>query len=278
MKIYVMTDMEGVAGVQNFEDWCTVGGRYYEVGKEFLTREVNAAVEGFFAAGATEVVVSDGHGQGGINPVVLDSRAELLVGWPTGWPFLLDKTYDAVAFVGQHAKAGTEFAHLAHTQSTGYVDLSVNGVSIGEFGQLAMCASELGVRTVFGSGDRAFCAEAQALVPGIETAEVKRGTTPGHGDELVRSQYIRQNRSAIHLHPERARARIREGAERAVRRAAKRDFGLVPLRPPFERVGVFRADGEQPRRRSVETHPTSVIALMNMSFNAKAIEVTDVRR
>ena len=117
MKLYLMTDLEGVAGVMNFEDWCTPGTRYYELAKEFLTLEVNAAVEGFFEGGATEITVADGHGPGAISPKLLDRRVELMRGWPTGWPALLDDSCDAVAWVGQHAKAGTEYAHLAHTQS-----------------------------------------------------------------------------------------------------------------------------------------------------------------
>ena len=75
MKIYVMTDMEGVAGIQNSPDWCRPpapesSGRYYDLGKELLTREVNAAVEGLFEGGATEVLVADGHGPGGIRPLL----------------------------------------------------------------------------------------------------------------------------------------------------------------------------------------------------------------
>ena len=181
MRIYLMTDLEGVAGVVNHDDWCMATSRYYEMAKELLTREVNAAVEGFFAGGATEIVVADGHGAGGINPLLLDPRVEYMRGWPEGWPLLLDKSYDAVAWVGQHAKAGTPYAHIAHTQWFNYLDLSINGVSIGEFGQFAMCASELGIPAVFLSGDRAATLEARALFPDIETAEVKRGTTPGTG-------------------------------------------------------------------------------------------------
>jgi len=271
MKIYVMTDLEGVAGVQNLEDWCLPDGRYYEQAKELLSREVNAAVDGFFAGGADQIVVADGHGPGGIAPLVLDPRVELMRGWPTGWPLLLDSSYDAVAWVGQHAKAGTEYAHLAHTQSMRYLDLSVNGLSIGEFGQFAMCASELGIPGIFGSGDRAFCAEAQALLPGIVTVEVKRGTTPGHGDEVEAEEYAKRNAAAIHFHPEKARALIREGASQAVERFQQGPPALIELSAPFERVAKFRAYADQPRTVSRETHPSSVIELMNAPFDRKPL-------
>lgn len=269
MRIYIMTDLEGVAGVRDFENWCAPTGRFYDLARKLLTLEVNAALEGFVAAGATEFLVADGHGAGAIAIEHLDPRAEMLRGWPTGWPLGLDDgPFDFLAFVGQHAKAGSEFAHLAHTQSFNYMDLSVNGISIGEFGQVAMCASELGIRTIFGSGDKAFTEEAQALIPGIETVAVKRGVTPGRGDELTTSAYERRNTAAVHLQPERSRELIRLGAERALRRALTENFGRIPLQPPFERVARFRPDKPgEPVRISRETHPTSVIALMNLPFS-----------
>ena len=267
MKIYLMTDLEGVAGVIDSENWCLPESRYYELAKEFLTNEVNAAVDGFFEGGATEIVVADGHGCGGINPKLLDPRVDLMRGWPEGFPFLAEEGYDAAAWVGQHAKAGTEFAHLCHTQSMGYLDLSINGVSIGEFGQFAMCCSELGIRSIFGSGDLAFTKEAQELVPGIETVAVKRGTTPGKGDDVTTEPYRRRNVAAIHVQPQRACEMIREGARRAIERAEVEDFGIIPLEPPFERVAMFRPTADEPKRISRESHPTSVIEVMGMRFD-----------
>lgn len=271
MRIYLMTDLEGVAGVLNFTDWCLPESRYYEQAKELLTREVSAAVDGFFAAGATEVLVADGHGAGGINPILLDPRAELMRGFSMGWPFLLDQGYDAVAWVGQHAKAGTEYAHIAHTQWFNYLNLAVNNVSIGEFGQLAFCAAELGIPCIFFSGDSAGCLEAQRLCPGIETVSVKRGTTAGRGDELDTDHYMQRNAGAIHRHPERARVFIREGAERALRNLdARQPIARLP-EPPYERVALFRSSGDQPRTISIERHPQSVITLMNMPFDPQAV-------
>ena len=137
------------SGVLNFEEWCVSSGVHYHQARRLLTLEINAAVKGFFAGGAREIVVADGHGPGGVNPELIDSRVDLIRGWPNGWPLELDASFDALAFVGQHAKAGTERSHLTHTQGFNHLDLSVNGVSLGEFGQLVACASELGVRTIF---------------------------------------------------------------------------------------------------------------------------------
>ncbi|HGJ64682.1 TPA: hypothetical protein ENS27_04750, partial [bacterium] len=240
MKIYMMTDLEGVAGVINFKDWALSDGCYYNLAREFLTEEVNSAIDGFFDGGATEILVVDGHGPGAVNIHQLDPRAEYMRGWGDGpWPLMLDNSFDAVVSVGQHAKSGTPFAHLAHTQSTGYLDLSINGISIGEFGQLTLCASELGVRTIFGSGDLAFTKEAQALFPGIETVAVKRGIRAGTGDNLSDKEYMNFTGSAIHFSPIKARQLIREGALRAITRAKKENFGIIKIDPPYERVAKF---------------------------------------
>lgn len=261
MKIYIMTDLEGVAGVLDSEHWCDPDAPYYELAKEMLTMEVNAAIEGFSATGAMEFLVADGHGCGAINPLLLDSRAELLRGFSNGYPYELDQSFDAIAWIGQHAMSRTPYAHLPHTGSMRKFEYTVNGMAVGEFGQLAMCASELGVRLIFGSGDRAFCEEAKSLVPGIETAAVKRGITPGSGDECDTEQYARRNTAAIHLHPVRARELIRERAERAVRRFHKESFGLIPLKGPFKMIKKFRKFGDQPAATIKGNHPSSVIEL-----------------
>ena len=274
MKLHLMTDLEGVAGVLDFEEWTGPGALHYQTARELLTHEVNAAIDGFFEGGATEILVCDGHGPGAIDVTLLDSRADLLRGWGDGpWPLCLDSSFDYLAFVGQHAKAGTAYGHLCHTQSLHYIDLAINGVSIGEFGQLAMCASELGVRTIFGSGDEAFAKEAEALVPGIETVAVKRGIRSGTGEDLNVEEYTRFINPAVHIHPVRARARIRAGAVRAMQRAREEDFGIIPLSPPFERVTKFRPSENQPKRTiSKVAHATSLIAAMNLHDDPVSME------
>lgn len=277
MRIYMMTDMEGVAGVLDHDNWCQPAergypGRYYELGREFLTREVNAAIEGLFEGGATEIIVADGHGAGGINPALLDPRAQLMRGWPRGYPLELDASFDAVVFVGQHPKAGTVRGHLCHTQWFNYLDQTVNGVSIGEFGEFVLCASELGVPTIFAAGDEAFCQEARALVPGITTVAVKRGLQTEAGHDLDTKAYMRHNLAALHLQPETARRAIRDRALAAMRhfQEAEEGYGLVRLKPPYERMTIFRPS-EPGGSRSVDkaTHPSSVIGLLNLPYNAR---------
>ncbi len=274
MKIYLMTDLEGVAGVLNFQDWAGPGKIYYNVARKFLTLEVNAAVDGFFEGGATEIMVVDGHGPSGIDQELLDPRVDYLRGWDEGpYPLCLDKTFDAAAWVGQHAKSRAEYGHMAHTQGCNFFDLSVNGVSIGEFGQVVLCASELGVRSIFASGDEAFAAEAQALVPGIETVAVKRGVRRGTGDNLTGEEYSRFTAPSRHMNPVRARQHVREGALRAIRRAKTEEFGIVPLQAPFEKITIMRPTSERPHKTiSRVTHPTSVIEVMNMNGESQPLE------
>ncbi len=269
-----MTDMEGVAGVLDFENWCEPKGRYYELGKEFLTAEVNAAIAGFVRAGATEFLVVDGHGHGGINLKLLDRRAELARNWaPPPYPFSLDTSFGYAACVGQHAMSRTEGAHLAHTGSFSVFETTINGTPVGEFGEMALCAAQLGVRVIFGSGDLAFTREAQTLLPGIESVAVKRGTTPGRGDECDGEAYAKRNLAAIHSQPQRVQRLISAAAERAIRRAkTDASFGILTLKPPFQRMTILRRQGDQPRRVGHARHPSDGIALMNAPMTYESMK------
>ncbi len=257
MKIYVLTDMEAVAGVANSEDWCLPDGMNYFRGKELTTQEVNAVVDGLFAGGATEVVVLDGHGKGGLNVESLDPRVEMIRGKGTEYPAGLDSSFDAITWVGQHAKAGTDYSHLTHTQSFGYLDFQLNGYSIGEFGQACLCAMEMGVAAIFAAGEAALEVEARGLVPDIHFAAVKRGLVPDEFNHLPEEEYRRAKAGAIHLSPERARQLIRvraEGAMRAFREAPERFKVARKFTGPYRLEAVHRgpAEGDPPRTKVVE--------------------------
>lgn len=266
MKIMLMTDMEGVAGVLNHDDWVMRTGQFYEKGVRLLTLEINAAVDGFFAGGATEVLVVDGHGQGGIDPDLLDGRATLMRGVTQPvWPWSLDSSFAGLAHVGQHAKAGTPWSHITHTGWFNVIDLSVNGLSIGEFGQLGLCARELGVPCFFAAGEDAFTREAEAFAPGIVTVGVKRGLLPDGLEHLDTDAYRKAKLGAIHLAPTEARRRIRTGAERAATalRQNPRQFGFAAIEPPYTLVSRMRQNGDNPPHTEVAEHPDSLIALFN---------------
>ena len=271
MKIMIMTDMEGVAGILNYSDWVHPEGRFYAKGLRLLTEEVNAAIDGFSAAGAKELIVVDGHGAGGIDPEILDERAALARGrHEKVWPWGLDASFDGLAFVGQHAKAGTPFSHITHTQSFSYIDLSINGISIGEYGQLALCAWELRVPTILACGERALALEAELLSPGVITVSVKRGLLPDGLDDLDTDAYGRAKLSAEHQSPKRARKLIREGAIKAAEKLIRNPeaFRYPEIKPPYTRVCRFRRNGDAPPYETRDEHPDSIAGLMNLRIAA----------
>ena len=259
-----MTDMEGCAGIINHDDWVMPAGRFYDTGRQLLTAEVNAAVEGFCAAGAVEIDVLDGHGAGGVDPVALDRRARY-ARVLTGYPFMLRGGYDAVAWVGQHAKAGAPMAHIAHTGWFNVLDKRINGVSVGEFGEFALIAAAYNITPIFGSGDLAFTREARAFTPGIETVSVKEGLTPDDGSSCDCDAYRNHNLSAVHIHPELARQRIREGAERALRRFASNpdSFAMPAIKAPFVCEIDYRADGAKPGYSSRTEDASDIVRLLS---------------
>lgn len=266
MKLFLMTDLEGVAGVMNGTDWLYPAGRYYENARRLLTLEVNAAIESFVAGGFDDILVCDGHGAGAINLELLDPRARLIRGWPKDvYPFGLDRSFDAQAHVGQHAKAGTPFSHLTHTGWWSVRDQKINGVSVGEYGEGALCGGELGVPLIFASGEKAFCAEVAALTPWVHTVTVLEGTIGGTGDELSGEEYEHFHEGAIHLQPTRAceliRAKAKEAAEAF--RTDRARFKPLKLDPPYRLERVLRPYQGKPGRTIHVEHPTSVIALLN---------------
>lgn len=221
MKIHIMTDLEGCAGIMNERDYLYENSRYYELARELLTLEVSAAVEGALEAGATEVLVVDGHGAGALNRQLLHPRARLLGGRPVppgAVSFGVDGTFAASLVIGQHAKSNTDGGHLAHTMSFNIEEYRLNDISVGELGLWMLVAGYFGVPVVMVSGDQAACDEARSLVPNVEIAPVKWGLKRGSAARLTRDENAVFNSMATHLHPNEARAVIREHAFRAVKR------------------------------------------------------------
>lgn len=241
-----MTDMEGAAGVVNSDDYLAPGARYYELGRELVTGEVNAAIEGALEAGATDILILDGHGHGAINQLLLHPAARLMNGRPLGYPFGCDATFDAAFMIAQHAKSNSNGGHLSHTGSFAVEDLSINGRSVGEMGCNMLVAAYFGVPYVLHTGDAAASAEALALVPEIETVTVKWGMERGSAEGLDARQNELFNGGATHLHPSRSRELIRASAKRALGRRAE----IKPLRipGPYELVSVVRKTDALPAR------------------------------
>ncbi len=209
MRIHVIGDMEGVAGIVN---WGQTGGdtKLYQEGRVLYTEEINAAVRGAKAAGATEIVVMDCHGAGGdytfnsLVPDLLDPDCEYVVQseW-TQYTAFLEEGCDAALFVGMHAMAGSDTGVLSHTVSgQAWQNLRFNGTLVGETGINAALCGHWGVPVLLVTGDRAVCDEARALLgDGLTTVEVKTGL----GRFSARTKT-----------PKRARALIEDGARRAL--------------------------------------------------------------
>ncbi|MEZ5275193.1 MAG: M55 family metallopeptidase [Opitutaceae bacterium] len=215
-KIFVGTDMEGCAGVVSFQDQSYPTGRYYDQGKRIVTAEINAAVDGMLETGVEDILVWDGHGAGAIWFEDLHSAAKLLHGRPSPTRAVLDSVvsdYEACVMLGQHAMAGIQMSNQNHTQSSQTIDYyKLNGQLIGEIAQFALYMGDLGLPLIFLCGEEAACREAEALVPGIVTASVKKGLGRG---------------SAISVSAREAHRRIREGIRKAVEN--HRDHPIAPL-------------------------------------------------
>lgn len=175
MKIYIMTDLEGPALISRFSQTRDVTPEDKVRWMRLLTGEINACVDGILDFDAdAEVIVWDGHGSGGILEEEFHRDAKLIARGPISAPYYVDESFDAMMFVGQHARAGTGGV-LCHTYSSKSVEYyRINGVELGEFGCRALMAGTMGVPTVFCAGDDVAVEEARELVPNIVGAAVKQ--------------------------------------------------------------------------------------------------------
>jgi D-amino peptidase len=227
MKFYILTDLEGVAGVDHFHQTRTREIPPKLAGMKQLAKEVHACAEGIRSVyPSADIDVLDGHGPGGL-------LEEDLVGCKymrlsPNEKHINFSGYDGLFFVGQHAMAGTVNAPLCHTYSSLAIQYyQLNGLFIGEFASRALVAGMQGVPTLFLSGDDKAAWEALNFVPQIETAITKYGT----GLE-----------SARHLDSADACRLIRDGAARATRR--------IDTIPPYQGITapfVFEARYYEPQ-------------------------------
>src|SRR6204780_4907307 len=207
MKVFLSSDMEGTAGVV---DWaqCVGDGPEAVAGRGLLLAEVNAAIEGALAGGATEIVVNDSHGaMRNLPPGELAGQASYISGShkPLYMMQGLEASFDAALFISYHGSVGAP-AGLSHTYNPRAVtEARINGTVTGEAGINALVAAHYGVPVVLVTGDRCACEETAALIPAVHVAVVKE-----HVSRLA----------AHSVHPARACALIREIAERAVAGAA----------------------------------------------------------
>lgn len=221
MKVYISVDMEGIAGISHPAP-TNRGDVEYPAATALMVGEANAAIDGAFRGGATEVLVNDSHGAMHNMPAIdLDPRARLVQGQKP-WSMVAgagpDRGFGVALFVGYHARAGDPLGTIAHTYSGRPVSTSLNGRPVGESGINAIALGAWGVPVGLVCGDDRTARETEAWFPWAERVVVKEG--------LGRN-------SAASVHPTAARAAVRAGAERAVQRAIGGEMRTLVLDTPY---------------------------------------------
>jgi D-amino peptidase len=219
LKVHISVDMEGVAGVVTSEQLGPTGFEYARF-REFMTREALAAVNAAKAAGATEVIVADSHGNGQ-NLLIEQFPADVRVirSWPRrlGMVAGVDDKVDAAMFIGYHAGTNNPSGVRAHTfSSANLTRVALNGTNVTEGAWNAAVAGHFGVPVIMMSGDDAAIEEVRKAVGGIEAAETKR-TLGFH--------------SALTLTPQASAALIGERVTAAMRRRS--EFRPLKVQTPI---------------------------------------------
>ena len=227
LRVYISADMEGITGVVT---GAQLGPSGFEYGRfrEFMTGEVVAAIEGALAAGATEILVSDSHGNGQ-NLLIdrLPEDVEVIRAWPRPLGMMegIDDSFDAALFIGYHASTTNPRGVRAHTfSSANYAAVRLNGIPMPEAGVNAAIAGHFGVPVALISGDDAIIAEAEDLVGDIEGVVVKESL----GFHSART-----------VTPAAGRSRIRDGVERALGRLG--DFTPYAMEGPIRVEVTFKS-------------------------------------
>ena len=226
-KIYIHTDLEGVSGIDKAEMIPKESPDFAYCSERLLT-DINAAIEGAFAGGATHVTVMDAHAGGGnCDLSKLDKRAEIDTKPNGEWWGILDDSYWGSFFIGAHAMAGTLNGFLDHTRNSSTIfNYYINDRAMGELGNWGFVCGHFGVPVIMVSGDLAAINEAVQFFGDIETATVKTGIS------RQRAQLIPNDE---------AYERIRSAAERAVSRAERKQ-PFLPLLPMEVKIEFMRAD------------------------------------
>ena len=210
LKVLISVDMEGIAGVVSASQLAP-GSFEYERFRRFMTLEAVAAVEGAKQGGATEVVVTDAHGnEQNLLVELFPPDVRIVRGEPRHLGMMggLDASFDAAMFVGYHASTSNSAGVRAHTFSSArFTRVTLNGTAVTEGAWNAAIAGQYNVPIVFASGDNAALAEIRAVIGDFEAVETKR-TLGFHAAET--------------LTPEAAQKLIREKATAAVKELASR--------------------------------------------------------
>jgi D-amino peptidase len=228
VKVLISADGEGISGITS-SDELVKGKAEYERFRHLMTADVNAAVEGAAAAGATDIVVNDSHwGMNNILPEELDPRADLVRGFhkPLCMMHGVDDDIDTVLCVGYHAMVGHSDGVANETMiGREMIEIRMNGRPVGELDINATIAAHFGKSISLVTGDDAFVAEAKATLGDVESSVTK---------------YAVDRWTARCVGLDRSRASIRD----AVRRAATGDFKPLKVKTPITYEVEFTSTSE----------------------------------
>ncbi|MEW6322809.1 MAG: M55 family metallopeptidase [Acidobacteriota bacterium] len=203
LKVLLLYDMEGITGADRHEKTSAAYPEAYAEGRRSLTADVNAAIAGLTAGGATEIVVVDGHGSGnGDGPDVLEDQLTPPAAMHyRSTPFDIymdsyDHSIDAIVAIGMHAGAGNRTGFLAHTYNAHDIEYRVNGVPFNETMILAMGAARLKIPVVMVSGDDQLEREVRRSLPWARYATVKHAVNVGKAEPLPREEASRRIETA----------------------------------------------------------------------------------
>lgn len=216
LKIFIVSD-HGIGSVVS-DLQAVPGNAQYQVYRHLMTEEVNAAIRSALAIGATEIMVADSHAHmQNIIVEELNPAAKLVRGGPRPLCMMegIDKSFDAVIFIGGHARTGTRYAVREHSFGHDYLNIWVNDILVNEFIFNSIIAGYFDVPVVLATGDEAFTRQMKEFLPNIETVTVMKGVGQG----------------AITIHPSKSRALIEKITADALKRLSS--FKPVKLAPPY---------------------------------------------
>ena len=179
-KVFISADMEGISGISG-SDQLSATGSEYNRSRKLMADDVNAAIRGARAGGATDILVNDSHGSmRNLRLEDLEAGVRLISHSfkKSGMMEGLDESFDAVIFIGYHAQAGSASGLFAHTGSGAVRDVRVNGRSLGEGGLNTLVAGWYGVPVVLVTGDDVAVKQVTAVAAGAKSVVVKRAINP----------------------------------------------------------------------------------------------------
>ncbi len=207
MKLYIVADMEGIAGVVSPAQIAEGESPEVDQARRQFTEEVNAVCSGALEVGVEEIFVNDFHGNGrNLLAERLPSQVMLIRGGfrPTAGFDHLDSTFGGLVILGAHARSGSRDGIIPHTY-TEHLRFELFGSPIGEFDILSLVAGECKVPTILISGDSKTIEQANTNMPATPT---------------VITKFPIGVNSAICIHPKLVCESLREEIRRAVKSAA----------------------------------------------------------